>query len=436
MISREHLAAAIAATLLLLGVAREGSAAEAQAGRTAVAKSVTPTASMIRREAPDKPWQVVKEGETLHSGDLIIGLPNAAIESLGGTVRLTFLSDLAGATPFPIVETAIILHASKGEDLDFHLDRGRIEFTSLKKKGEVHIRPRLRADVEARGDVLLEPGASCSLETYGRWPAGVPFTRELKPGAGPTVHVIFLVTRGDVLLRLDNHRVAMKAPPGPALIEWDSVTGGDPTPQRLDKLPVWAGEATSELAKKRLAFLEEFRKRAGEKGIEATFDEFLNSDDPFKRRIAVNAMGAMDDLKRLGTAMSTTKHRDVWESGVLALRHWIGRAPGQDQKLYQALIKEAGYKPVDAESVLQLLHSFGEADLTRPETYEMLIDYLGHDRLAVRGLANWHLVRLVPDGKKIDFDPMGSKEVRTKAMEAWRKLVPPGKLPPPARPEK
>jgi hypothetical protein len=50
----------------------------------------------------------------------------------------------------------------------------------------------------------------------------------------------------------------------------------------------------------------------------------------------------------------------------------------------------------DAENILQLLHSFSDADLAQPETCEVLIDYLAHARLAIRGLAYWHLYRLVP----------------------------------------
>jgi hypothetical protein len=79
---------------------------------------------------------------------------------------------------------------------------------------------------------------------------------------------------------------------------------------------------------------------------------------------------------------------------------------------------------------VQLLHSYGDKELARPETYETLIDYLAHEKLAVRNLAYWHLYRLVPDGRKIGYDAMAAKEARDRAIEQWRKLVPPGKLPP------
>jgi len=83
--------------------------------------------------------------------------------------------------------------------------------------------------------------------------------------------------------------------------------------------------------------------------------------------------------------------------------------------------------------VLQLLHSFGEEQLSQPEIYELLIEYLGHEKLAIRGLANWHLVRLVPEGKKIGYDPHATPEERARAQAEWRKLIPPGSLPPKAK---
>jgi hypothetical protein len=94
--------------------------------------------------------------------------------------------------------------------------------------------------------------------------------------------------------------------------------------------------------------------------------------------------------------------------------------------------------PAQAETILQLMHSFGDNDLTQPETYQMLVQYLGHDHFGIRGLANWHLVRLVPAGQKFAFNPLGSREERDKARAQWKKLIDDklakGELPPKTRP--
>ena len=109
---------------------------------------------------------------------------------------------------------------------------------------------------------------------------------------------------------------------------------------------------------------------------------------------------------------------------MLALRHWLGRGPGQDLKLYNVLVKEAKVPEAEAETIVQLLHSFSAADLAEPETYETLVDYLGHDRLAIRALAYWHLSRLLPAGRQFGYDPLAPEAARDKAVAKWQTLIP------------
>jgi hypothetical protein len=398
------------------------------APRVAVAKSISAKGMILRRESPDKPWQIVDEGEALNTGDLLLGLAGAVLESKNGAVHLVFRPDLSNTTPFPIVETVVILEEAKDADLAFKLDRGRVDFSNKKKKGDAHVRIHLG---KTTADLMLgDEDSAASLEIYGRWAPGIRFSKTPKPGEGPAIEGLFLVLKGEVDVKCDDRQWAMKEPPGPALIMWDNASGTAPTPEILQKIPDWAkNDDSSELAKKRKALLEELRQSIIKKGIGPTIDEFVESDDPMKRRLAVYAMGATDDLARLAAALAAAKHPDVWENGVLALRHWIGRGPGQDMKLFQAMLKEGKFTEKQAGTVMQLLHSFGEDDLAQPETYDVLVMYLNHEKLAIRGLAHWHLVRMVPEGKKIAYSPLDPKEKREKAIEEWKKLLPEGKLP-------
>ncbi|MCI0457543.1 MAG: hypothetical protein L0Z62_11320 [Gemmataceae bacterium] len=396
--------------------------------RAVVAKCITPTGTLLRREAPGRAWQPVAQGETLHQGDLLLGLPGAALESTNGDVRLSFHADLSGTSPFPIIETAVVLHASPDLALDCTVDRGRVDLVNRKAQGAA--RTRLRVSKASAEVILTEPGGRVALEVFGRWLAGVPFRKAPKPGEEPVLSLVFIVLQGHVDLRSGGRRLAMQAPPGPALFHWDSVTGADLTPERLDRLPAWVtDDEKTQLAREKKARLEEFRRLATTKSVEVALDALVTSEDPNQRRLAVLAMGALDDLPRLGKTLANAKHMDVWDNGVLALRHWIGRGPGQDQKLYQGLTKEAGFAPLEAEAVLQLLHSFGEEALARPETYEMLLHYLEHDRLALRGLAHWHLYRLVPAGRKISYNPLAPQAERARAVQQWHRLIPSGQVP-------
>jgi hypothetical protein len=394
---------------------------------------VSETGTIIRRQAAGKPWQVVAKNEALHAGDLLIGLPGARLVSSNGKVRLNFRPDLTGTAPLPIIETAIILHDSSKDDLDFTLDRGRVDLTNMAKEGAAHVRLHIR---DKSGELTLKAeGARLGIEMFGRWPAGSQFHKDGGPNDGPALNLIFLVFHGEVDLKGDRRQFALSAPPGPAMLEWHSVTGEDPSPQYLEQLPEWAKEdADSPQAREKMARRDELIRLATSKSIPEAIESFLNSDDPEKRRLAVLAMGALDDLRGLANALANAKHLDVWNNGVMALRHWVGRCPGQDMKLYNGLISEGKYRPIDAEAVIQLLHGFGDADRKRPETYETLIDYLGHDRLALRGLAYWHLYRLVPAGRDLGYNPLDPKDKRQAAIAKWQQLVPRGELPKQARP--
>jgi hypothetical protein len=409
-----------------------GGADQAADERGAIVATAHSEKGTLIRRASSAPtaWQIVAQNEKLHAGDLLVGLPGAQLVSRDGAVRLDFLADLDRLSPYPIRECAIKLRENPQVDLDVFLDRGRMDLVNQKNKGPAHVRVQVRNDTFEL--TLPAPGARVALELFGRWPRGVPFTKNPGSKHVPTANLLILALDGEAILKHEHHQLALKAPPGPALVEWDSVTGMDETPRRLAELPPWArarGEDTPE-GKLRHAALLRFRQAAATKPIDTVLEQFLSSDSPVDRGLAVTAMAALDNLSRLGQALREAKHPDVWENGVEALRQWIGRCPGQDQLLYKRLIEVAHYKPIQAETVMQLLHSFGDSDLAEPETYQTLIDYLDHDALAIRGLAYWHLSRLVPEGKKFGYNPADPKEKREAAIQKWRQLIPRGHLPP------
>jgi hypothetical protein len=424
--SRPPLVAGLALSLIALSLP---AARAADDRRVAAGTLVTETASLLRREAPDKPWQVVKEKEEVRTGDLLLGGSGGAVVSRDGGVRLAVVGDLDASSPQPVIETAFVLHEAKGADLDVTVDRGRLELVNEKKDGPAHVRLRVRdvvADVELTG-----PGSALALEVYGRWPRGVPFRKVPQAGEQPELGYVLLALKGEVYVKGPRKEFRLKAPPGQALLEGDTSDDTDPLPQHLDKLAGWAAAPdSSERAKKLKALMARWRRRAAEKSVGEAVGEMLNSDDPMARGAAVLLLAATDDLERLAEALRTTTHQDVWDAAVIALRHWIGRGPGQDQKLYQGLVEKCHVPPREAEGIMQLLHSFGSDELARPETYQVLINYLGSERTSLRELAYWHLARLAPAGRKLGYDPLAPKEKRAEAIRAWRLLIPPGKVPP------
>ena len=395
-----------------------------------IVKSASETCTLLRREGDGKPWLVVKEGEELRGGNLVLGLAGATLLSKNGAVQVALQSDLTGKSPFPIKESVIRLPAKASmSDLDIILDRGRIEIVNKKKEGEAKVRVTVHG--EPWEVTLDKPGTRVVMEFFGRWARGVPFKLEPGPKDMPHANLILIVLSGEIQVKHDKVQFAMEAPPGPALIQWDNITGTDPSPQKLERLPQWVDTSKPSAEMEHvLAIWKKFRAELDKKPIGEILDEFVKSDDPLERRFAVFAMGALDDLPRLSDALGHARFPDVWENGVLALRHWIGRCPGQDQILYNRLTMVKKIPAVQAETILTLLHSFGEDDLSRKETYELLVRYLGHENLGIRGLAYWHLVRLYPAGKEFGYNPLSPKEERQTAQKKWRQLLADDMLPP------
>ncbi len=390
--------------------------------REVAGTSLSARGTLLRREHLGADWQAVDDKQPLYGGDLLVGLPGAALQSPSGAVRLTMQPDFA--SPLPVLEPGVILHAPADFDLDFTLDRGRLELTNTKEKGPARV--HIRAWGSTWEATLAAPDTRLSVAVLARWRPGSRFTTTPGPQDVPSADVVFLVLSGEVSLQHDGSHYLLTAPPGPALMAWNNFVGQQPSPRYLDKLPGWASPPLKEYQDA----LAHLCRSLAAGPVGPVLAEMSQSDNPAYRRVAIVLMGATDDLRGLGKVLQQEKHRDAWEDAMLVLRYWLGRAPGQDQAFYRNVQEVWGYTPAQAQTLLDFLHGFSESDLKRPETYQMLIGYLGHPRLAIRALAHWYLVRLVPAGRKIAYDPLAAPAKRNRARQEWKKLVPPGTLPP------
>ncbi|HTU20318.1 MAG TPA: hypothetical protein VMG10_19800 [Gemmataceae bacterium] len=397
--------------------------AEPAGSRPVVGHLVSKAGTLFAREKPGQDWKSIAAKGEVHDGDLLVGLPGAVLTCANRAVDLTLLTDFNKNSPYPVLEAAVVLHASADHDLDFTLDRGRVDVINRKKEGAARV--RIRFHDQQWEATLAEPGTRLALQLYGRWAKGVPFRKEPGSKDVPAADLLLVVRKGQVELKHGSCYCPMSAPPGPAFLHWDNSGEPEEAPQKLEKLPDWVAteQADSELAQRIKKYIERFRRQIVKSSLREAVRAFVTSEDPYERRVGVITLGALDNLEGLGEVINGTKYPDAWDLAVVVTRHWLGRCPGQDQILYQRLLDKRGLKPVQAAGILQLLHSFGDADLAQPELYKMLVKFLDNDVLGIRGLAHWHLVRLVPAGKKIGFNPLDPKDKRDKARDQWKKLI-------------
>lgn len=383
-------------------------------------------------------FERVRPGESVYSRDLLVALPGfqADIVPASKGVKLTLFGNLPEMSDSHVLESAVVLHDTSHYDIDFTHLRGRIILTNTKEKGEA--KAWLRTDTVGVQFTLAAPGDQVAVEIYGRWAPGMPFSLRRSDDNEPIILWDVYALKGRLDIKAGPNEWRMAEPPGRAHFHGDSLHGPARSgPQIIKELPAWADAkaAKSPILKRVAAVVAAYAKAIDEretKEVPGALLKLAAGDKDSERagilrRLVVFAMAATDNVDRVAELLGASKDDTIRKTAVIALRHWIGAREGRDEKLYHTLIDHVGYSKAEAETLLQLLHSPFAPE--QAETYETLIAYLRHRKQAVRELAHWHLVRLAPIGRKIPFDASADAAVREKAVEEWKKLVPPGELP-------
>jgi len=398
--------------------------------RVAVAK-VLSEVGLYRSLGVGERYQRVLKGETLSSRDVHVALPGfkVEIEPASKTVGLLLWGNLPELSDSPVLESAVIFHDTKAYDLDLTLLRGRIVLTNTREKGSAKV--WLRTEENAVELNLEQPGTQVALETYGRWPAGIPFYPNRKRGDDPTRSWEVFVLKGELTIKAARNTWTMTAPPGRAYFFGDSINGPyEGGPQPAKSVPAWADPKAvpDKAAKLMAAVIADYAGKLSGDEPGAVIQGYFKLADAdadkeraaMVRKLVVTSLTALDAIDRVVDLLNSSPHEEVLQAAIIGLRHWIGVRGGRDDLLYKLLMDKLGYTKVEAAAVLEMLHSPFEREAV--ETYQTLIAFLKHRKQAIRALAHWHLVRLEPKGADIPFRASASDEERAKAVEAWSKL--------------
>jgi hypothetical protein len=336
------------------------------------------------------------------------------------------------ASSLALVESLVELHApDKGVDLDLTLRRGRIMIASTSDKFLVaRIRFENSTDPGAAEATWLmtlpSRGTTILIDRRGLPSRDDPFVRD--PNAmtrkGPIALMACVALQGNPSIKAGNDTVLLSAPPGPALVQWNSRTNKLETSSLRDLSPDVdpKTKASADQMKGRKALDAAFTGKAPDLAL----TELMKSTDKVVRNTAVRCLGAIDDLPGLLEVLNQDK-ADLRQTAVETLYLWIGASRNNDYKLYEKLKERLN--ETDATIAMSLLHGVTEQAASQPETYQLLIGNLVHPQMAIRELTRWNLYALVPAGANIPYDAADPVN-REVAHKKWQQLVPPGKMPP------
>jgi hypothetical protein len=411
-----------------------------------------PSFLVSRRQGQDK-WARLDPSKAVpvYSTDSLVSLPGFASEvrAAGGARLLLWgtTPEFNTTNPFCpyLYESAVTLHANPDGDLDFTLERGRVYVSNPNDKP---VRVRVRFLTEVWDVTLNERDTEVVLELVKTCPPEINYQDGEEPVANMTLYVL----KGKAGVKYDAYQELpdLAGPTGPALLFWNNKGAGTkgpiPIPQPIPVLakeppPPQGGDPAKEL---RPARGEIAGRMTGGQPVDVMLLEGAQSSPVREQRIlciyglgAVDAVGSLFDL----LASEDKQAGPEREAAIFALRRWVCRGPETTKFLFtpkkgdkedRGLLIDKGFKTYGAEIVVALLHDFKEVDKRRPSTYEALVSYLNHPKMAIRELGYFHLRRLAAGLKEApNYDASWPSDRREKAAKEWEDLIAKGKLPPP-----
>jgi hypothetical protein len=377
-------------------------------------------ASVLLHRAGEKgPWQRLKAQSAVESTDYLVSLPGYRSElRLASGVHLQLWGNLPQFSRIPVLESAVVLHVNPAVDLDFTLDHGRVVFVNGKGEGPAAVRLRFLNEI---WDLTLQDKATeVGVELIG---ICRPYTKE--PGGGePDIHVRLYMLRGQADLKIRYKEYGLKAP---CVFDWVNVFGVmEDSPKALETAPDWwthkAPPQTPEAKVMEQALKALNNRLLAKDTIDVFLAEALRDREIGNRVLALRCLGAMSDMPYLLDALANEKYLDVRVVAIEELRHLLGLGTKNEEKLTQVL-KQKNYSNAQAQTILQLLHGFSPQQWGDATTRATVVEYLNHDKLAIRQLTHALLMALVPGGDKIRYDPAGDSTQRERGYEEWKKLV-------------
>jgi hypothetical protein len=388
----------------------------ALAGDGAVATCTFVRGALLSRSGPAQDWEAVKSRSQVKSGTMLMSMFEAQLVSANKAVKFELYGDIGAHGDLAVMEVAVGLQANPKADLDIGLLRGTVVLTN-QKPGPAKVIVRILNEPVA---VNLAPGTKLALTAGGRHSTGA---KNIAADV-PTTFVFGMVLKGKAAIACKQEQVSLSAPPGPAMLRWDSID----RKAEVDNVPSLPPDPT-EAEKSEFSAMCAAAARLNDDSRIDTAVELTHAAQEADRLVGVTALGALDALPQLLVVLNDPKHPEVRRQGIMVLRHWLGREPGQIRKFQNVLITEKKLSPAKVKNAISLLIGFDYAERRQPTTYDFLIDCLKHKSLAVRELAQWHLVRLVPEGRDIPFDAAAPPAQQEQTIDRWRVLIPEGQLP-------
>ena len=94
----------------------------------------------------------------------------------------------------------------------------------------------------------------------------------------------------------------------------------------------------------------------------------------------------------------------------------------ENGKLLKEELAQVFYE-AEVDAIYRLLWGFGREDAHNREISQQLIDWMGHDQIAIRELAFYHVRRLTDGRSRMGYRPNLPAKQRQSGIYNWQKVV-------------
>ncbi|MES2791081.1 MAG: hypothetical protein V4719_15820 [Planctomycetota bacterium] len=205
--------------------------------------------------------------------------------------------------------------------------------------------------------------------------------------------------------------------PDSLVLAADPTNPNAPSPASKD-VPNWDRRLSTIAQKNARLFADEFK--ADESSAHDALLGLLNSRVYALSKLGVSCLGLIGDYETMLEVMDRNEHHESRVAAIESLRSWINQDPQNRVKLKETLA--AKFYPQEADVIYRLIWGYQEQDARSKQTSEQLVNWLEHDRVAVREMA-WYYIKSLTNRKMEVFDARDTPMHIAAAVKKIRRIL-------------
>ncbi|MCA9081968.1 MAG: hypothetical protein KDA58_15510, partial [Planctomycetaceae bacterium] len=302
------------------------------------------------------------------------------------------------------------MSALDGQELRLQVDRGRV---ACQRPADATEPVRIGLviggyDWELE---LLEPQTLVGVQVTLPLPQGLPGGQLLPLSA--EVQVL----SGNCMVRLTNGEVQTETPimPVDGALQW-STTNPLLTPALGSAGLTWLDPDLMVTTSAATTFARNYEKEfLPDSSVADGIAPVVDSRSAKMSEFAVQTMALTDNVAGMVRGLHA-EHEEARVAAILGLQQWLPRTPERVEELRDEL--ERSFKSSDVDPLIRLLWGYSEQDAQDQAISEKLVRQLGHEEIAIRELAFYHVSNLT--GRKYDYRPLDPPARRNAAELRWQ----------------